>query len=624
MLKLKSHPRLFVNEDTAQNLADKLQSPFQIEQASQIITDANWVVKQKPIEEGEASSYMVGTRTMGGRLQCLVSAWVLTKKAKYRNASMNYLNSFNNWNQISCEARINTPKNTVMSYCLTYGEHNAVIALMYDLYRNDLTEEERNIFYSVLDKFYLSAALNCLESAPWWANKIWSNWNGVCCGGMGLMALSFYDDLPQARKLIPFVEKSLSEYLKSYIQNGGGCHEGTGYWNYAMHYAMRYLISWENATGKKHPAFKIKEIAKSLHFPLDFTGITFGDNDGWHPAGFFFMLSERLNEPTAGLRAVNYLSKSNEKKVDTGRFRSVSSGDVLFAIDSMPSMQQIEKLHKQHQKKKEPVARVFKGLDWASIADDSAFPNLRLSVRGGSSEITGHGMMDLMSFKCMVNGEAMIEDQSGGTSVSYTKRGHEIYDRSAASKSTLFIDGLGCREDAKCDITEIVKGKGLLGIRVDGSHIYLPRWKDIFIGRLFLLVDNAYWVIVDRIADPNIAASHVLESRFHTRAEIKTQKDSVSFKKGKVRMTMSCASLQKAGMQESLSMPSKFREQTKIIRWMSIDNAHDNLHAFIMYPTAKKLTLDIEKLKGSAFQLIIKEGKKLKKKITITSKLKIK
>ena len=22
----------------------------------------------------------------------------------------------------------------------------------------------------------------------WWANKQWSNWNGVCAGGMGIMA----------------------------------------------------------------------------------------------------------------------------------------------------------------------------------------------------------------------------------------------------------------------------------------------------------------------------------------------------------------------------------------------------------------------------------------------------
>jgi len=124
---------------------------------------------------------------------------------------------------------------------------------------------------------------------------------------MGILALAFYDDLPDSRKLIPFVEESLGEYFKSFIKNGGGCHEGTGYWNYGMHYAMRYLLSWENATGREHPAFEIEELRTSLDFPLDFTGINFGDNDGWGPTGMFFMLAKRLNKPYAALRAAAYL-----------------------------------------------------------------------------------------------------------------------------------------------------------------------------------------------------------------------------------------------------------------------------------------------------------------------------
>jgi hypothetical protein len=60
---------------------------------------------------------------------------------------------------------------------------------------------------------------------------------------------------------------------------------------------------------------KIREIGRSLFFPVDFTGVTFGDNDGWHPGGFFFMLAKRTNHPDAALRAAAYLLKPLDLKL---------------------------------------------------------------------------------------------------------------------------------------------------------------------------------------------------------------------------------------------------------------------------------------------------------------------
>jgi hypothetical protein len=97
-------------------------------------------------------------------------------------------------------------------------------------------------------------------------------------------------------------------------------------------------------------------------------------------------------------------------------------------------------------------------MDWAALADDEAFPTLRMAVRGGSSEIAGHGMVDLLSFRCRVNGELMITDQQDGgyMDTTFTRRGHEVYGRSAESKSTLFVDGLGCNTNVVCDKTQVV------------------------------------------------------------------------------------------------------------------------------------------------------------------------
>ncbi len=619
-LKLKQSPRLWVSQETVHHLSDKLHTPYLQSQAKRIIEDADWLVEARPIAEGEGSAYQLGTRAIASHLQCLTAAWVFTHEAKYRAAAIRHMANLLTWNHISCEARANTPTDRELPFCLSYGEHAADIGLMYDLFRPDITTEEQKVFFDVLDRFYLKEALKCLEQPPWWANQSWSNWNGVCCGGMGILALAFYDDRPECRNLIPFVEKSLGEYFKSYIENGGGCHEGTGYWNYGMHYAMRYLLSWENATGLKHPAFEIRELGMSLNFPLDFTGITFGDNDGWGPTGMFFMLAKRLNNPVAALRAATYLPEQVEAAPEEReRLSRMATGDILYAADFIPSTKEMEEFRKTHMQKREPVARIYKGLGWAALADDSAFPTLRLAARGGSSEITGHGHLDLLSFICMLNGERMIDTQRdhGYISTTFSRRGHEIYSRSAASKSTLFVDGLGCREDAVCDVTEVERDEDLLGIRIDGSNIFLIRWKKDFIGRHFLMVENRYWLVIDA------APGHSMESRFHTYAECTRGTDWLALKSGKEQMMMTFASLGEGEMQESLGMPASPKEQTSIFRWMS-PGGQDNLHVTAMNPGSEKLGLELSKESDGGFAIKVSGASGYQRTIRLTAELKLK
>jgi len=620
VLEVRESPRLWVSRDTALNLKDKLHSPLLERHAERILEDADWLVEAKPIAQEEVRSNQHGTRLIASHLQCLTTAWVLTRDAKYRAAAIRHLGNLLTWKQISCEASPRTSADRRMFFCLSYGEHAADIGLMYDLFRPEITPEEQQVFFDVLDRFYLKEALRCVERPPWWAFKRWSNWNGVCAGGMGIMALAFYEDRPECRKLIPFVEKSLGEYFKSYIDNGGGCHEGTGYWNYGMHYAMRYLLSWENATGRKHPAFRIKELGKSLHFPLDFTGLTFGDNDGWHPTGMFFMVAKRLDQPAAALRAAVHLPRyfGRARPAERNRLGRVALGDNLYAADFIPTTEEIEELREARAEKKQPLARAYKGLGWAALADDSAFPTLRLSARGGSSKITGHGHIDLLSFKCMVNGERMIVDQSGGSrSVNFTSRGHHIYSRSAAAKSTLFVDGLPCYEGSECRLTEVVEGEGLFGIRIDASGIYLLRWKRQFIGRLFLMVENRYWLVM------NVAGGHRMESRFHTYADHERGEDWVSLKSGNEQLMMTFAEIGGGVMQESSGMPTSPQKQTHIFRWITARPSWSNLQVTALNPGTEKLGLKVSREQDGCFAVEVKGSDGYRRTIRVTRKLEL-
>ncbi len=591
VLALKAHPRLWVPEETILNLKDKLHTPYLRSAAARILADADWLVDLKPIAQDEVGTNQQGTRVIASHLKCLTSAYVLTREPKYREAAMRHLANILTWRQISCEANINTPADRPMFFCLSYGEHAADIALMYDVFRPDITPAEQKVFFEVLDRFYLSEALRAYERKPWWVNKSWSNWNGVCAGGMGMLALAFYDDRPEVRKLIPFVETSLAHYFQSYIENGGGNHEGTGYWNYGMHYAVRYLLSYEQATGHKHPAFDIPELGKSLHFPVDFTGINFGDNDGWHPAGFYFLMAERVNQPDAAMRAATFLMTDVPPAPATrSRLSHTYSADILYAADAIPSAEAMAALKAERSAIKQPMARVYEGLGWGVLMDDSAFPALRLSARGGSSRITGHGHIDLLSFKCAVNGQTMIEDQRGWMpSVAFTGRGHHLYSRSAAAKSTLFVDGLGAAENVACKTTGIVRGDGLLGIRIDATGVYAPRWRRGFIGRLFLLVDNAYWLVVDT------APGHAIESRFHTYADLETGSDWALLRKGDEQLAMTFTTLERSTMQRASGMPENSAEQTKIIRWISTQRSADSLHVTALNPGREKLTLKLSR-----------------------------
>lgn len=618
-------PRLYVSADVFENLAAKLHSPYLKATAERVLADADELVSCKTLAEGVAKTWQQGTRQIDSQLGCLTCAWVLTREPRYRQAAIRHLGGLLAWNQISCEANALTPVDTVMMFCLSYGELSATVGLMYDLFRKELTDAEKDVFLAVLDKFLMRSAVKALDSAPWWANKEWSNWNGVCAGGMGIMALAFHGHHPDAERLLPFVENSLGEYFKSFIKNGGGCHEGTGYWNYGMNYAMRYVLSWERSTGKKHPALKIRELRQSLFFPLDFTGITFGDNDGWGPTCFYFLLAKRLNEPQAALNAATYLLVPAERNVERKGGRS-QSGELLYAADAIPTQAEMDALKKAHTQQKVPVARIYKGMDWAALADDEAFPRLRLALRGGSSTIAGHGMLDLLSFRCRVNGELMVTDQQDGPymQTTFTKRGTDLYGRSAASKSTLFIDGLGCDGNVTCDKTEVVKGDGLLGIRIEASHIYIPRWKDKFIGRLVLMVDNRYWLVVDHMLGANEVDTHWMESRFHTLAENSQGRESVAITSGKERLQMTFAALGQGVLRQSLGMPSTSTvPQTTVFRWMGSQSLADNLHVVALNPGARKLGVVVSKLKSNRYAIDIKEPGRQMRRIEFDAQLRL-
>lgn len=602
-LKLKPSPRLYIPAEALGNLARTLHSPFLRAEARRVLRDANRLLRTPPLAEGVAVTYQAGTRAIDSRLQCLTTAWVLTHRLSYRQAAVRHLAGLLNWRQISCEATAGTPAKAELPFCLTYGELSHTVGLMFDLFQAELTAEERSVFFAVLDRFLLRAALRCLEAPPWWAYQGWTNWNAVCCGGMGVLALAFYDEQPETHRLLPFVEQSLDPYFRSLAEEGGGCHEGTGYWNYGMNYAIRYVLSWEQATGQRHPALAIREVRRSLHFPVDFTGLSFGDNDRWHPSAFYFLLAKRLNLRKAALRVACFLQQR-----ETGarqREHRVATGDLLYAARAIPTDVELEKLRRIHQRKKVPLVRLYRGLDWVVLADNEWFPTLRLSIRGGSARVKGHGFVDLLNFRCRVQGELMITDQTDPEYLTTTfgRRGTDLYTRGPESKSTLFVEGLGCAKEAACDRLSLVRKDGIVGVRIEATHIYGVRLPVKFIGRLFLFVDSAWWLVIDQVLARTPWTRLGAESRFHTYAACRRQQNAASLHRRKAWMQMTFAALQRGVLQESRGMPARPVPQTTILRWMGQERVPHNLHVVALHPGRGRIGLNVEPEPGGTYRI---------------------
>lgn len=610
-LHLKKHPRLFIESDMTAYMARNLGNPYIKHEADSVLADADRLVRQKPVtwDDVKGSVYPI-SQMIASQIENLVGAWALTREPRYRKAAVKRVQAITGFTHISCGAHKDRPPEQEDDFCLAYGWFGIAIGYMHDLFSPDLTDEEDAAIMALLDKHLMKRAARCLEQPPWWANGAWTNWNGVCAGGMGVLALSFHDRVPVAREVLAFADKSLDAYLRSYIGNGGGCPEGTGYYNYGMQFAIPYLHCWECATGLKHPALEIQELGKSLFFPMDFHRLTFGDNDGWHPCGYHFMLAKRMNQPAAALKACGYLgTDAVTGPLRKGRMDGANRGTLLYVADTVPTPAELKDYRRQQARKKAPVARVYKGMGWAVLADDEAAPSLRMTVRGGTTAKAGHASQDQFSFKCMVKGECMISDQHDRPGVSFTKRGNDVYGRSAASKSGLFIEGLGCDLRMETDTTEEVRGDGLVGIRVDGARCYLTRWQNAFIGRLFLLVGDRYWLIIDRQS----AGDNGMEARFHTFAESRNGGDWVCLKSGRERMTMSFASFDKAVLQTSSGMPTYPEEQSKIFRWITSERKNDNVLVTALNPGNRKLGLRLEREAGGSVAVrVVEPGGKVR------------
>lgn len=526
-MKLKPHPRLYVGRERLEGLRMRPPRAPLAAAWDAVAERAEAFVRSSAVEfdPGRHNSLLVRAFGMQDRVMTLLVRWFQTGEVRHRDAVVRHVREmagWKYWSWITWRKRNPDPK---AIYDLSYGVNSATLALAYDWLCCDLTPAEKKLFVETARRRALGPYVHHVTNKQWpeWYSFS-NNWNAVCAGGGGLLALAMYEELPEAKAALAIAERTIPRFIDELKRAGGGWNEGVGYWNFGMRYAFMYLLSHESATGRKHPLLGRPEVSKTLSFPLDFCphGVPcgFGDSNRFGPQPFHYAAAVRLGRPEI-VRALDSLAEARQVQAPRDRQPASGAAELLVLYPRSLPGTSARKGPRRKSRPAEPRVKLYRGLEWGRIADRWPDPNIYLAVRGGTTRVP-HGHRDLMSFHCVVAGEALVTNLSVGEYLDTTfgPRRDEIFEVTPASKNMIFINGVGVAKGSRVK-TSVVKLPGAEGLRIDATGA-MGEMRDgpaaTFCGRLFLMLKRRAFLILDRVELPHPGR---VETRMHTYAKVR-------------------------------------------------------------------------------------------------------
>ena len=528
--KLAPHPRLFVSEEQIDRMIKGRGEDFAEDyEKVEAAAEAGLHDTENPLEE--LSIWSRGIRIQG-RLTVLAIQWHRTRDRRYLEAALETVDAMKEWmkpNQVT----------------LAEGQMIAGLAVTYDLLYNDLTPEQRAWMVEIAREHFMKPFLRVTaprdkdkriegERRSWWQGII-SNWNPVSISGGGLLALTMYEDLPEAQTMIDRVNRSYQPIFDYLEKTEGGWVEGTGYWNWTMHYMSLFLRSYERATGEKHEGFRSPGFRETLAFGTYFAphgeACGFGDNKHGRISASLLAAAKHLGHGEVLKRLQDHAYRMRESARIKEAKRAAAAGkndeeaeksqDFDPAKISYGTPQRLliapDPLEKGMEPKKDAI-KFYPVQGWGMLADQWPRPHAYVAVRGG--ELGGaHTHTDLLSWEAVVGIEKMIDNSPVGrtSSAAFGARGGEIFERSIAAKNTLFIGGLGPSRvrngKPRAEPTELQLSTGP-ALRLDATKgFWLGRGNPQFVARLFAVIDDKGVLVLDRVLG---RAGNPVEARAYT------------------------------------------------------------------------------------------------------------
>lgn len=587
---MKPHPRLYVSPDQVHRvktvpprgpaLTDAARGVELIAEAALKTTDFDYA-------RDVHNEHLNRARVNQGRVVTLIVRWMQTGDRRYRDAAVAHIDAMGAWEYWSWITWRQGNADPKAIFDLSYGENATTLAIAYDLLHADLSPAERKRFQRIaIDRVFPSFLIHTQttekKKAAWWFCHRASNWNTVCAGGAGMLALAMHEDVPAAAEALRVAEVSIAPYMLELDKTHGAWPEGIGYWNYGMRYAFMYLLSHENATGKKHPMLRRASVRATLRFPLDFcpNGVpcSFGDVNNFHSLPFHFEAARRLGCDDVLAMLV-------------GNVRGLARG-----FTSWPDAAEMLLLHPRAIPKIPPTSaslnRHYKGQDWMVLADHPTKPRLYLAARGGTTKVP-HSHLDLLSFHCVVGDEAMITNLSPGEylDTTFSARRWDLFEMRPDSKNTILINGVGITPDSTVTTTPLrfprLPRTDVAGYRIDATASY-GNMRDgavtSFCARAILMLDAAAYLIIDRVELPHVGR---VESRMHTFAGVTAKDAAATLRGARQRMSVSYACDRPAKLFTAQGAPTTPNTGATMLRWCSHKQEIAFTMATLLVPGAK-------------------------------------
>lgn len=598
--KAKNHPYLYITNKVRKRLKKKSESYFIKSCNQSILILSEYFANLPPLIylRDVHNEHLRRAREVQNRIISLLCGWEITGKEKFRKAVIEYIRMMKNWDVWSWIAWREGNFSPDAIFDLSYGENSATLAIAYDWLFETLSQREKSLFLETAKKWSFSSAKKNLESGKaWWFKHPMSNWNTVCAGGLGMLAMAMINDFPEAEKFLLLADESIKEFFNHLKKTDGAWPEGIGYWNYGMGYGFKFLLSYENFTGEKHPVFSIPEFKKTLRFPLEFSpngiGCSFGDSNHFSPQPIHLAVAERVKDKEVS-NIIRYIVEKNipdisepEKIISDRKFNP----EWCLFYNGKP----------KKPLKKSPVIKLYKGQDWAVLSDDFFSPTRAMTIRGGTTKVP-HGNLDLLSFHCTVGKESMITNLTPAEylDTTFSPRRWDIFETRPDSKNTIFINGVGIVPDSSCNKTELFKKGNVAAVRIIATDAF-GQMRDgkmaDFVGRLIIFVREKYWIIIDRVQTPHPAR---IESRMQTFADIEVNKDFYILRRGKEKLSITFAStVPSVFLKGDCPITTPSPEIPKMLRWITDKLHKEVIFAFVINPGGgkRKLVLSREKKK---------------------------
>ncbi|MBL8025584.1 MAG: hypothetical protein JNL74_04190 [Fibrobacteres bacterium] len=594
----------------------KRTDPLSVKLKSLISKDADSFVADRniPLDETGHNFLLVRARLMQNRVVTLLTQWLLTSDNKYRTAALQYITDMRGWKYwswITMRAGISDPDAV---FDLSYGENSATLAIAFDMLRSTLTEEEKSLIVSLAMKWSFASVLKTDKPVykDWWFKNKLTNWNTVCAGGVGMLALVLKEEYPHiCNRVLERVEESIVPYMKYLDESDGGWTEGIGYWGYGMRYAFMYLLSYEKSLGKKHPLLKSAETARTIDFPLDFMpdgeACSFGDVNKYWVLAFHYAAACRFGRPDVVKNLDNIISRRPDIYFQPTEFWPNYAETLLLRPAKTIAPDKKKKSFK-------PVTK-YCGMDWYTLKDKWPSPALYLSIRGGTTEVN-HGHMDLTSFHCVVNGEALINNIVPVKYIdsTFSARRYELPETNPSLKNVVLINGLGVGKPSTVESKE-VKVDGNASVLIDytkamgktGEYDAVQRAV-----RVFIMIGSDAVLIVDSVA---ITHPGQFESRIHTYGQLELKDDTALITGKREQLTVVSASTSKVNIERFEPFVTEPGLKLTSMRNVTSQLVNNNTLFTLLTPGKAKSAVEYKEGKSEFVVDLNMNGKKKKVKV---------